>query len=90
MSHAMIDTAAEATDTILKAVYDTADRLRRFEGRRVNGYGILADPSLDIDALLGAADRLQQAVAVARATNWPTNADYDVAEEGDADDWEFA
>ncbi|GAA3102085.1 hypothetical protein GCM10010520_54030 [Rhizobium viscosum] len=50
-----------------------------FNGRIVNGYGIYSDPS-DRD-LLEARKAIDAALLDMTATKWPTEAEYDLAEQ---------
>lgn len=73
--------ARKATDQILDQIEQAEQRLKSFDGRIVNGAGILTDTfSRRVD--LGAAIRaLQEAHKVMEATAWPVDADYDAWED---------
>lgn len=73
-----IDAAADATDRIFALVGETMERLsRQFEGRVINGAGVLSDPSQARAAVIKAIAELQKAQDIFVATNWPVAADYD-------------
>lgn len=69
-----------ATDTAQEKVGKALDRLDRFDGRIMNGYGIYSDPSEQRRALREAIRHLQEAEAAMAAVRWPTDADYDAHE----------
>lgn len=77
-----ITEAASATDTIQDHVDVALSRLQQgFNGRIVNGFGIYSDPSMRRSDLVEAQKAIEAALAVMRATAWPTNAEYDADEE---------
>lgn len=76
-----IEKAAAATDAIQDHVGTALETLQHgFNGRIVNGYGIYTDPSNRHLDLLNARKAIDAALSVMNATNWPTNADYDLEE----------
>ncbi|CUW41861.1 protein of unknown function (plasmid) [Magnetospirillum sp. XM-1] len=73
-----IDAAANATDRILEHVGTAMNRLsQHFEGRVINGAGVISDPSQARIALSDAIASLRKAQEDFAATNWPVPADYD-------------
>ena len=52
-----------------------------FSGRGVNGWGAYSDPGATRDALRVAAAVIQQALDELDRTAWPSNAEYDRAQE---------
>ncbi|NSZ61137.1 hypothetical protein FY133_24205 (plasmid) [Agrobacterium tumefaciens] len=78
---ASIEEAAAATNSILEHVSSALERLQGgFNGRIVNGFGIYADPSNRHYDLIEARKAIDAALAVMKATKWPTEAEYDAHE----------
>lgn len=77
-----ITKAADATDQIQDHVDVAIDRLRGFNGRIVNGYGIYSDPSMRRSDLVEAQKAIEAALSVMRSTDWPSNAEYAALDEG--------
>lgn len=76
-----IDDAAAATDRIQDHVDNAFDALR---SAQVNGFGVYADTSTRYRDLITAGDEIAAAIDTMKATDWPTNADYDAAEQSAA------
>jgi hypothetical protein len=72
--------AADAATSIVLENWNKANDALGYGGG-TNGYGILYDPSSDIGRLLKAKEAIDAAVAAYRSTHWPTDAEYDEAEE---------
>ena len=70
-----IQTAANATDAVRQKV----DLARHYltESKAVNAAGVLVSPTTHRRALLAAREKLDEAIALIEAANWPTDADYD-------------
>jgi hypothetical protein len=79
MPNSRIKQASDATDQIQHFVGIANNALAGFNGRIMNGWGIYADVSTQLQKLGTALDALRQASKVFAATNWPTNDDYDNA-----------
>ena len=77
-ARAKITKAAAATAGIDLGLWDAIDRLLR-AGSHGNGAGIYADVPQFRAALADAASAILRAQEIVRATDWPTNEDYDVA-----------
>jgi hypothetical protein len=73
-----INELSKRTDAILEAAQEAARILRRFEGRCVNGWGILSDPSLRYSDLYDAKKKIDAAIELHVKTKWPySDADYE-------------
>ncbi|APO70671.1 hypothetical protein IE4872_PD00128 (plasmid) [Rhizobium gallicum] len=60
-------------------MFDSAfDALR---SAQVNRFGVYADTSIRYRDLIAARDEIAAAIEAMKATDWPTNADYDAAEQ---------
>ena len=70
--------AAAATAGIDLGLWDAIERLQRAGGNS-NGAGIYADVPQFRAALAHAASAILRAQEIVRATDWPTNEDYDIA-----------
>ncbi len=78
---ASIEDATTATTTIQGHASSALERLQGgFNGRIVNGFGIYVDPSMRHHDLIEARKAIDAALAIMKATNWPTEADYDAHE----------
>lgn len=78
---ASIEEAAAATNTIHEHVSSALERLQGgFNGRIVSGFSIYADPSNRHHYLSEARKAIAAALAVMKATEWPTEAEYDAHE----------
>lgn len=76
-----IEEAATATTTIQEHVSSALERLQGgFDGRIVNGFGIYVDPSMRHQDLIEARKAIEAALAIMKATKWPTEAEYDAQE----------
>jgi len=73
---AKIKKARDATAGIDLGLWDAIERLQRI-GQTGNGAGIYADVSAFRSALGDAAAAIARAQEIVRATDWPTNEDYD-------------
>lgn len=78
VGRAKIEKARQATAGIDLGLWDAVERLRRI-GFVSNGAGIYADVSAFRSALADAASAIARAQEIIRATDWPTNEDYDLA-----------
>lgn len=74
-----LNAAAKASATIIDTM-DRAHSLLVTGNRCFNGYGILPDPSSTYGRLHDAKLAIDKAMAVYRATEWPTKNEYDAAE----------
>lgn len=72
-----IKRAREATAGIDLGLWDAIARLQRI-GHTGNGAGIYADVTAFRSALGDAATAIARAQEIVRATDWPTNEDYDL------------
>jgi hypothetical protein len=80
MKHS-INELSKRTDAICKATSEAARILRRFEGRCINGWGILSDPNLRYSDLHDAKQKIDAAIKLYTETTWPrNNADYETLE----------
>jgi len=76
-----INDLSKRTDAICEAAGDAARVLQRFEGRCLNGWGILSDPSLRYADLHEAKQKIDAAIKLFTETAWPrTDADYESLE----------
>lgn len=76
-----INELSKRTDAICEAAGDAARILGRFEGRCVNGWGILSDPNLRYSDLYDAKQKIDAALKLHTETLWPrTDADYEQLE----------
>ncbi len=77
-----IEKAAASTTTIQDHAGTALEAPQSgFNGRIVNGYGIYVDPSGRRRDLLEARKAIDAALAVMEAAKWPTEAEYDLAEQ---------
>lgn len=72
--------AAGSTVQIAQAVDLAEKALANCGGRSGNGYGIYSDPSRILQSLASAANAIEQAIEIHRATKWPNRADYEQLE----------
>lgn len=79
MTTPIIQAAEKASDSIRDNWHKAFKSLEH--GGGTNGYGILYDPSRDINRLHDAKEANDAAISAYRATHWPTDAEYDHAEE---------
>jgi len=77
-ARAKIRKAQAATAGIDLGLWAAIERLQR-AGSQGNGAGIYADVPQFRAALADAASAISRAQEIVRATDWPTNEDYDVA-----------
>jgi hypothetical protein len=77
----IIESAENATSEISEKVHEAIARLNHCQGRVVNGFGIFSDPSSRKADLLNAKRAIESALAVANETNWPSQVDYQHAED---------
>ncbi|NTE68123.1 hypothetical protein G6M85_21195 [Agrobacterium tumefaciens] len=76
-----IQKAAAATAEIDGHVFTALEALRGFDGRIANGYGVYSDPSNLRRDLVEARKAIESALSVMQATTWPTEAQYEKAEQ---------
>jgi hypothetical protein len=81
-----IQAAAAATDKIHPLVECANEHLERFQWRVFNGAGVYADPSSLARQLREAQAAINDALRHFNATAWPSNEDYDRAEEESAEE----
>lgn len=79
-----ITKAAAATDTISAEVDRAYKTLDSIQGRTINGHGVYSDPSRCRQAIAAARAALNVAWEALAAVSWPTEADYDAAEQSEA------
>lgn len=72
----VIAQASQATDAVLEKVHAAQQALNLFNGRIVNGAGVLGDPSRRHADLVEAKAALDAALEIMRTTNWPREQDY--------------
>ncbi|WP_226554834.1 hypothetical protein [Celeribacter naphthalenivorans] len=77
----VIEHAAEGTDMVLAKVDAVLDGLRHFEGRSLNGAGVLDDPSARRAELVKAKKDIEAALAAMDAITWPSEDDYSKCDE---------
>ena len=78
LARTKIEKARQATAGIDLGLWDAIGRLQRI-GHVGNGAGIYADVSAFRAALGDAAAAIARAQEIVRATDWPTDEDYDLA-----------
>ena len=79
-----ITKAAAATDMISAEVDRASKALHSIQGRTINGHGVYSDPSRCRQAIAEARTALNAAWEAAAAVTWPTDADYEAAEQSEA------
>lgn len=72
----MIEQASNATDAVLEKVQTAQKALSLFDGRIINGAGVLDDPSRRRADLIEARAALDAALDIMRSTTWPRKQDY--------------
>lgn len=72
-----IEKASAATDDVLAHVETAQVALRGFNGRIINGAGVLADPSQRLADLRAAKEAIDAALNAMAETSWPKEQDYD-------------
>lgn len=78
----IIEKAAASTTTIQGHAGTALEVLERgFNGRIVNGYGVHFDPSSRHRDLLEARKAIDETPVAMSATTWPTEAEYELAEQ---------
>ena len=78
-----ITKAAAATDAISAEVDRAVAALHGIQGRTINGHGVYSDPSRCRQAIAAARTALNAAWEASAAVAWPTDADYDAAEQSE-------
>lgn len=78
----VVEKAAAATTAMQDHVSKALDVLQYgFNGHIVNGCGVYTDPSGRHSNLLEARKAIDAALELMKATKWPTEAEYDLAEQ---------
>lgn len=76
-----IQRAAATTEQILGDAAAATAALKQLSGRIVNGWGVFTDPQRQVAALREAHAAIGSALERATAATWPSNRDYEQAEE---------
>ena len=78
-----ITKAAAATDMISAEVDRVYQALHSIQGRTINGHGVYSDPSRCRQAIAAARTALNATWDASAAVTWPSEADYDAAEQSE-------
>ena len=78
-----ITKAAAATDTISAEVDRAYKALHSIQGRTINGHGVYSDPSRCRQAIAAAKTALNAAWEASAVVTWPTDTDYEAAEQSE-------
>lgn len=78
-----ITKAAAATDKISAEVDRAMAALHGLQFHTINGHGVYSDPSHCRQAIAAARSAINAAWDAAAAITWPTNVDYDAAEQSE-------